>query len=411
MSPTAIQRGPANHDVRPFRTSRALIYCSFLSVSIIAMAAVRHWYNDDAFIAFRMARNFAETGHWQYNIGVAGGDAATSPLWVLLCAGALKLHTNITVFATATTVLFSTASAVFLYESLRRRGNARAGFCVGALIAGAEILAVNRGMEIPLALALASASLWAVDQHHYVAAGVLLGLVIAARADMILFAGLVLLWVVIADRKTPWRILGGFATVIAAWSAFAVGVIGTIIPDTLTAKVDQGRSGYWGGHPYIHGLTNIFALRPFGNGGLLDVAWFGAALVLALLGLYSGLHDPELRSWAILFSALGVLYVFTYGIVLNVPDYSWYYGVPAFCGLILAGIGLAALLPSGHYADVAAGALVISFVMISLIQQPTTQVRYGSYASALHWMDRRVAFEPVAGVVGNRIRRLGLSTS
>ena len=345
MSSTTLQQRPANQDVHPVRASRPLIYGTFLTMSIVAMVAVRHWYNDDAFIAFRMARNFADTGHWQYNIGVAGGDAATSPLWVLLCAGALKLHSNISVFATVTTVIFSTASAAFLYESLRSRGNARAGFCVGVLVAGAELLAVNRGMEIPLALALASASLWAVDQHKYVAAGVLLGLVMVARADMILYAGLVLLWVAIADRKTLWRILGGLAAVIAAWSAFALGVIGSIIPDTLTAKVDQGKSGYWGGHPYIHGITNIFALRPFGNGGLLDIAWFGVAFVFALIGLYSGLHDPEFRSLAILFSALGVIYVFAYGIVLNVPDYSWYYGVPAFCGLILAGIGLRRTTP------------------------------------------------------------------
>ncbi len=391
MSSTTLRHRPANQDVRPVRASRALIYATFLAVSIVAMVAVRRWYNDDAFIAFRMARNFADTGHWQYNVGVAGGDAATSPLWVLLCAGALKLHSNISVFATVTTVIFSSASAGFLYESLRGRGNARAGYCVGVLVAGAEILAVNRGMEIPLTLALASASLWAVDQHRYVAAGVLLGLVIVARADMILFAGLILLWVAIADRRTLWRVLGGFAAVIAGWSAFALVVIGSIIPDTLTAKVDQGKSGYWGGHPYMHGITNVFALRPFGNGGLLDIAWFGVAVVLALIGLYSGLHDPQLRSLAILFSALGVLYVFAYGIVLNVPDYSWYYGVPAFCGLILAGIGLAAVLPSGRHADMTAGVLVIAFVMVSLVQQPTIQVRYASYASALRWMDRHVA--------------------
>lgn len=385
--------------------ARVFTYGLFLAVAIAAMIAVWNTYPDDAYITFRIARNFADTGHWQYNLGRQTGNAATSPLWVLLCAGAIAAHLNVTAFAVVATVVCLTASAVFLSEVFRRNGHVRAGLCAGVLVAGSAILAVDHGLEIPLVLALTAGSLWAVDRERFGSAGVMLGLVVIARADMLIYSVLLVFGLFLVQRRMPWRILTGAVGVFAAYAVFAQTVIGSIIPDTLTAKIDQGRSGYWGTHPYLLEIPKLYRIAPFGNGGWLDGAWFLATAVLAIIGLISGWRDTALRRLVVLLVALAFFYVVAYGVVLNVPNYAWYYGVPAFCGLVLAGIGIDTVMPRVGYYGLLTGAVAVALVIVPLTQMPATPDRGLSYTMAMDWLNAHSS--PTQSVASLEIGKIG----
>jgi hypothetical protein len=233
-------------------------------IVILALALLlpfRGYLTDDTFIHLQFAKNFLRGAGFSFNAGEPT-YGATSPLWVLLLAGAGALVPGaaatpadaggmppLALVAKAWGALF-TALAVVLMAALGRvlRWEPRYALAAAALVALHAWSARwgISGMETPLALALAVASLLLlartlIDRKNPFAAGMALGAGFLARPEFLLLLGLALAalaWG--SDPRARARRLGsllaGAALAAGPWLALAWAWFHRLLPNTSAAK-------------------------------------------------------------------------------------------------------------------------------------------------------------------------------
>jgi len=261
---------------------------AFAVLLLIVFAVVwpyRHFAGDDAYIGFRFARNLANGHGFAFNPGEPT-YGATAPLWVFLMAGLHRLGLDVPAAAHALNFLFIGLT----FAAFR-------ALCAGYLrrpalawIAGL-LLAVDpwfvrwsmSGMENALALFLLALAILYQQRGRNTGrlnwvSPLCCGLGILTRPEMVVFTGLVFLDTLLFERKARaknilWGALIVFG-VILPWLAYAQSVFGTVVPNTIRAKIGAER-----------GETFLNTLRYFGSfwvfqalGLLLAVALGGRAL-------------------------------------------------------------------------------------------------------------------------------------
>src|SRR3954462_3429491 len=251
-------------------------YPVFVALAALGLASLRGYFHDDAFIFFRYARNLADGSGWTFNAGRPTANAATSPLWVLLLAIARVAHIGIPFAASIVSVIALAGAGALVFETFALRGEPRAGFLAGAMVTGSQLLAVNRGMELPLGLLFIAAAVYAAERGLPVITGLALAALGLCRGDGVLLAGPLLAALWLRHRRPPWRTVAAAVVGLAPWLVYAQIRFGRVLPDTLGARVDQGRSGFWGPQPlYLKGLLHV-------PSGYDHHVWFMGAAVLGL---------------------------------------------------------------------------------------------------------------------------------
>jgi hypothetical protein len=297
---------------------------------------------DDAYIHFRFAQNLAAGHGFSFNPDhpVPG---STSPLWVVLLAGAAVLGTPFWLAAKVYGVLFGAVAAVLAWRlALRLTGAPIAALATGALTAldGRLLWAAPSGMEVTLFAALSLAAFLArpsrqatgdrrqaAGRRRVLLVAALCGLATLTRPEGYLLA--IVLGVDVYRRTRP-----SAATIVLAvalylalvlpYNMFALATTGHPLPTTFYAKAGSlGPSTLPLAWDYVKGLailvllTNaaILVLAPIGavtlwrTGGQARaaVAWpVALLLVQALLspwlyhfGRYAMPLDPFFALWAV----------------------------------------------------------------------------------------------------------------
>lgn len=289
---------------------------------------------DDGYIYARTVRNVLEGRGWTFNPG-AKLDACTSPLYFALLLGTSAGLRNPELIPHAAAALYGitlAGVAVLMFLGLR----SRTGW-VMALLAAAGFLhhpyiETLNGVETLLLLACCLAALWTYGNRRYTAAAFLLALAVHARPDALILAGLVATHYVLARRRfVPPAACAAFLLPLIAWGVLHYSQFSTLLPETLSAKRAQGRSGLW--RPFAEGLEASFMEgRPKPiirvNRAGAAAALFGLGVALArrdaavvLLGLYAAAH----------FGAYSLL---------GVPYYHWYYGPEYLAAWVLIAVCL-----------------------------------------------------------------------
>jgi hypothetical protein len=333
---------------RPGR-GRALAF----TAGVAALCALVFWLAheslvDDAYITLAYARNVAVDLHWGLTPQQVS-NTATAPGNVLLLAAVTALTD---LFGDVRPVLALGIVCVLCGAAIgwgwARVGHAlRLPWWAGA--AGAALVVLNPflvsalGLEVlPTAAVLVLLLTAAVEQHRRygpLAFGLLGGLAVLIRPDLVVFVGVLALFTPAVLRKlyvaVPAALLVGAPWYVWSWFHF-----GSAVPDTFVIKTLQ-RS--FDGVNFANGPFVMFADRPW----LVLVAFvpavLGAVLTLVCV-LAAPLRLPRLRGTAAPIG-LGVgaaLYYAAY-CVLTVPPYHWYY-VPPMIGLTTAGAALAGRL-------------------------------------------------------------------
>lgn len=318
--PTPRRRTAAIH-------SAVAVACLLLSALAVHQTAGK--VPDDAFIMFRYAQNLLDGHGWVFNLHHPTTNAVSAPLYTLALTLLALLLGNVEL-ASALLFVFTTAASGYLaFAILHRNSLTLGGLAAMCLMILNPWLLATQGLESStfVCLLLLSVLLQGAGKH----AG--LGLVLVAatlvRGDGAVFAAVifgVLCW---RAKRFPWRLMMGATAATTVWSITALIYRVPIIPDTLAAKVAQGRSGLWGDMLYLRGsavLPKVF--------GFME--WATAAALLAGTGLLllGGLR--ELRRYLGPF-ILGVGLLFAaYGLIIRPPSYHWYYGpqlaLMAICG-------------------------------------------------------------------------------
>lgn len=226
------------------RSRTALLTILGIALLPLALARVAGFFTDDSYIHLVFARNLLAGRGFSFNAGepVYG---FTSPLWMLLLAGANAIGFDWFVGARFLGILFTLLAIVATFRLARAAGGG-----AGVSIAAAASLAYHAwflrwslsGMETSLAAFLAACGLERLLRGgRAVAAGlVALALGVLARPEMGLLFAIGLGWSLARARSEATRAAWGGAlagaAILAGWEVWAHAATGAWIPTAYTVK-------------------------------------------------------------------------------------------------------------------------------------------------------------------------------
>jgi hypothetical protein len=314
------------------RVASPLGALTLIAIAVLVAAQTYHyllWNFDDPYIIFVMMRRVLAGEGWTFNIG-----DVHNPSTSVLNPAVVTLGAKI-------------ASADVLLTS-----HYLAGTWIGIAAIGFTWLFWQRFpawvallAAVALITQLADGMLWGMETHVFFCVLALflvaeqrgwnswfwIGLLTLARPDAMLFAVLRVArgfarWPLPATPGEWKGALAGalrqhyrgvliFLAVLAPWVVYSLIQFHQLFPDTLSNKIWQGRSGYWGTGPvYLKALiSHIFGAS----------WWLGTGYALALPGALFLIRDRSVLLYPVIFVALQqAAYV-----VLNVPGYHWYFAI------------------------------------------------------------------------------------
>jgi hypothetical protein len=245
-------------------------------------------------------------------------------------------------------------------------------------------------METYLGVAVLLGVGWASLSGRTAATGVLCGLAVLCRPDLVVPAAALALGLRQKRGTGRVRVLGRVAVVAAAvalpWHVFSWITLGGFIPDTFAIKTAAGQFGP--GETFLTGLYGMAQIwtRAF----LLLFATVAAGLIalLAWIRLWSQGQLTAAGRAAIIFGLGGIAH-FTAFALVGVPPYHWYYCPAVGLLIISAAISLTAAAhlnwPRAGIAVVGAAALLIGTSAGLLLAAPVPwdkPIIFGNWATA-----------------------------
>jgi hypothetical protein len=213
------------------------------------------------------------------------------------------------------------------------------------LVSVNPLLISSIGLEVALGGGLIALLLAAAGERRPVWFGVLAGLLVLNRPDLIIVVLAVFLF-------RPgwwhgwWRSLLAAVAVAGPWYLWSWLVLGSAVPDTLFIKVDQHS---WGSYTFGNGPKLYLIVYPTATVLSFLPAALGALAALCWLGLRLFRPTERVRRLGLLAAlpVAGGLHYLAYS-DLGVPPYHWYYGPSIICltTFLAAAVG-AAWSPSG----------------------------------------------------------------
>lgn len=286
---------------------------------------------DDAFITLRYAQNLIDGHGWVYNLHHPTANAASAPLYTLVLALLGYIVGDVERASTLLFVFTTAASGFLAFAILRKHSMLLGGLAAICLMIVNPWLLATRGLETSAFICLLLLSVLLLGAGKHAALGFALAAATLVRGDAAVFAAVFLVYLWLQTRRIPGRLLVGAAVAGILWAITALATHIPLIPDTLAAKMAQGRSGLWGRSLYLRGFAAI--PKWF---GIMD--WATVTVLLAGTGLLLVAGLVALRRYLGPF-ILGVVLLFAaYGLIIRPPTYHWYYGpqlaLMALCGAV-----------------------------------------------------------------------------
>jgi hypothetical protein len=201
---------------------------------------------DQAFVAFRVARNLIFEGEWIWFPGQSGFDSYPSTLWVLVCAVAERFAISVN---TAVRAIGVAATATSLIMATRFHSERAASLITPLLLAisGAMAAAAVSGTETALFTALVTGSFLAYERRWERSLGVLLLFSGLARGE-----GWVLALVFLALRLRDRSREKGAPSKAGSLLPFLAPLTGLVMISVLRYQLN----GYWS-PPWLTDLVNM----------------------------------------------------------------------------------------------------------------------------------------------------------
>lgn len=315
---------------------------------------------DDSMITLSYARNLAEHGQWGMVEGLTS-NSATSVLNVLLLAAIIAVIGQ-PVVAVGVLLMATMATAAWwatrIAEDTHLPIRAFPAAVVGLLMVN-PVLVSTIGLEtylgMTLVIGVARYALAARSTHI----GVLTGLVVLARPDLVVFAVVIILGFRQARRQLG-RITLAAGALTLPWYVFSWWALGSAIPDTFVFKTIVNH--FDSGDTFLDGPTmwarffpaaSLLGWLPALVGGACLFGW-GAILV-------GRRHWSAPGTLAVVFGLGGIAHCGVFA-TLGTPPYQWYYG-PVVTGLTLCAVVTATLLPWRRFVyGIISSVVVLTFV-------------------------------------------------
>jgi hypothetical protein len=349
-------------------------------VAMLAIVfAIRHGITDDGYITLAYAKNLALHLHWGL-IPQETANTATSPLNVLLLA-AVTAVTRVSGYAHPVVALGLVSAGLTMGLSYGWIRIARAlelpfwsAVCGTALVVLDPLLLSSIGLEVVLIATLIVLMVATAVEGRATAFGVLAGLALVSRLDLILF-------VVPIAAATPvlrrsWlRVASVGLLTCGPWFVFSWVALDSAIPDTLVIKL--ATRGGWDNWSYLTGPGMYAETWP----GAAVVSFLPPALGVALLAWWI-----RARGWRSMPSLVvpagaamaGLLYYGIYS-ALRLDPFHWYYIPPtaALTVFLVAGLGVLSGRNSPASALPRVGSLTAALVLLLVIGRLVVDVGHG----------------------------------
>lgn len=398
---------PTPSEINPRPVARS-IDSSIVVLSLIAGLIAhfsylnRHYELDDALIYFRYIRNCLAGDGLVYNVGERF-NALTSPLhaYVSLVICGLTGSIRYPMIAVSALLTFAMAWGLFVLYKPHETHWKFVAFGV-ALIAVSRFFYSVYGMETPLFLLLCVVCLLLYERRQIFALGIAGALLVLTRGE----GGLLIAVLCGVDllRRRPLPPVRDFiapVVLLAGNAVFDLVYYGSPLPHTLAAKIQQGRSGLWGGRWLFFDVG--YQIEYFATNPLL----VAICLTLAILGAYRlGRRDLNV-------SVLGFLAALTlFYVGLNVPNYHWYYAPFYAFGSMYVGFGLAETydlasslrlgtrVHAGHVVTILLGAAILGLQAGATQAHPVSQdPRQVIYRQIGEWLSRNTPSDSSVAMV------------
>lgn len=347
---------------------------------------------DDSYIVYRIVKNILNGHGWVYNVG-ENHNASTSSLNTILIAMLAFPFGDIQLAGHIITSLAILGAGVIVYWLFQREFHPGISLVAGALLV--MQMSSNRTWGIETNLFIFFLLLFILLEMLKKNSWTVLGFVILTRPDGLILMGLKWLREFFMGRELSLKGIATVVVVLSPWILFSVVQFGQLFPATLSQKVWQGYSGYWGtGFVYAKGFFEHYIVTA---SNLMRFM-----LVLALIGTYLIIRARSYWAYLIVFVLIQQLAY----VILNVPAYHWYYAIAdvamliaAFytCGQTLNWIGevyFSAQYKNSSFISISysMSALIIVATAIYLLQNdektPTPDHRTYSYISAIEDINR-----------------------
>ncbi|MGH3914937.1 MAG: hypothetical protein ACRDTC_16245 [Pseudonocardiaceae bacterium] len=316
---------------------------------------------DDAYITLSYARNVAFHLHWGLTEQQTS-NTATSPLNVLLLAGITALVRHPLVAVAVVLALTAAATAVWSARMARYAGLSwvMPVLTVVALLAN-PLLMSTIGLETLTGAGLVVGLAYYALVGRPVAAGVVSGLLVLARPDLLVFSLVAVLGVAALRRRAP-LVIGVAVLVVLPWHVVSWLLLGSALPDTFLLKVGE-KWGNWdvttGGLLYwlTYPMATALAAAPAALGVVCLAGW-------VLPGMRRNVNVPGGCAVPVVTGVGGLAHLAVFASLGTAP-YHWYYG-PAVAALSCCAAFTAAVLlvraPRPLGVLVAAPLAVLAFV-------------------------------------------------
>jgi hypothetical protein len=362
---------PLQPPFSPLRLARAEIW--ILLALVLGCRLISIWelpLDDEAFITFRYARNWAAGLGLVYNPGEPWEPVlgTSSPGFAALLALFLRLGCDPTWVAPALDLVCDLASAWLLLEILdRRRSAGGAALFAFALLPQLDHIGAG-GTEAPLFTALALGSALALQRERWSTSGTLAALATLVRPEGLLLVAL-LAGHALRSRAglrrlaLPVALIGGVAL------AWLLGVYGDVLPQPLRVSLPLGAVA--GGRA---GLARAW--------DTLRQAFCPQLLCLPLLPLVLfGLARSFRRGTALSIVTLCALLISAGYVAARVPAGFWYFHLPLSVWCAWLGQGFAALVVRLH-ARLSVDTLELARQRAIVFGGPLLLLAFGSVAAA-----------------------------
>ena len=366
-------------------------------LAIIVIFIAHAWYlwcaAEDAFISLRYARNLAAGHGLTWNVGAPPVEGYTNFLWVVFCAGAIKLGLNPLFFAQAIGVAAGIGLILLTYQAGRELlGWPEPVALVPALLlacAGPVATWATSGMEMTLFAFLVFASTFLIARawqrrapRDAYGAALVLFLATLSRPEGLMIAGVLfglsLLLARFDRRGAPPGLLAAsalFVALFAAYFAWRYRYFGYPLPNTFYAKTGGGSGQVIRGGilAFIFYLQFAIPLLPW----LLVAAWEAGIPTRAQL------WQLLARDSRLLLFACALLMSYTAYTIAVGGDYMamhrFYVPVLPFLYLLAAAC-VAALFPRAARAPQTGAFVLILAITTAGTLLPSTPVERGVFA-------------------------------
>lgn len=280
------------------RSRAGVLGTGLLAAALLALGvhAFRDYAVDDSWITYRYARTLLETGRVAWNPGGEAVEGYSNFLWMLLAAGALALRLEPLQVSRAVSVVCLVAAALLVHRLARRQCRGVAAPRVAALAFLCLPSLAFWGMSgLETASVVALVLLWLLayqrdfDAERPPWRTALVGLaLVLSRPEAPALVGLTLLPSLLSrrpgERRRALWLAAAVALLAAPYAAWKLVHFGTLVPNTLTAKVRTlvGLPLVFQSYRFVFPLLPLAALSLLRGGGRLErqvwSLWLGLTL-------------------------------------------------------------------------------------------------------------------------------------